>query len=56
MGEDNCKQTVHAAQNQKNKEPNQKMGERPKQTFLQRHIDGQQTHDAQYHSSLEKCK
>ena len=26
--------------NQKNKRPNQKMGQRTKQTFLQRHTDG----------------
>ena len=57
MGENNCKQTVHAAQQQKNKQTNQKMDERPKQTFLQRrHTHGQHTHDAQHHSSLEKCK
>ena len=31
----------HAAQYQKNKQPNQKMGRRPKQTFPQRgHPDG----------------
>ena len=48
MGEDNSKrnngqrinlktiQSAHAAQYQKNKRPNQKMGQRPKQTFLQR--------------------
>ena len=48
MGENNIKQTngqrinlkniqaAHAAQYQKNKQPNQKMGQRPKQTFLQR--------------------
>ena len=30
----------------KNKQPNQKMGGRPKQTFLQRrHTDGQHTHE-----------
>ena len=29
-------QTAHAAQHQKNKQPNQKLGRRPKQTFLQR--------------------
>ena len=35
-------QTVHAAQYQKNKKPNQKMGRRSKLTFLQRrHADGQ---------------
>ena len=38
-------QAAHAAQFQKNK-TNQKMGQRTKQTFLQRrHIDGQQTHE-----------
>ena len=45
-------QAVHTAQYQKNKQPNQKMVRRPKQTFLQRrHTDGQQTQDAQ-HCSL----
>ena len=35
-------QTAHAAQYQQNKQPNQKMGGRSKQTFLQRrHTDGQ---------------
>ena len=33
-------QATPAAQFQKNKWPNQKMGQRTKQTFLQRHIDG----------------
>ena len=34
-------QATPAAQFQKNKRPNQKMGQRPKQTFLQRrHTDG----------------
>ena len=34
-------QAAHAAQYQKKEQPNQKVGERPKQTFLQkRHIDG----------------
>ena len=34
-------QAAHAAQYQKNKQPNQKMGQRTKQTFLQRrHVDG----------------
>ena len=38
-------QVAHAAQYQKNKQPNQKMGRRPKQTFLQRRqTDGRQTH------------
>ena len=35
------KQAVHAAQYQKNKLPNQKVGQSTKQTFLQRrHTDG----------------
>ena len=39
-------QVAHAAQYQKNKQPNQKVGRRPKQTFLQtRHTDSQQTHE-----------
>ena len=39
-------QAVHTAQYQKNKQPNQKMVRRPKQTFLQRrHTDGQQTQE-----------
>ena len=34
-------QTAHVAQHQKNKQYNQKMGQRTKQTFFQRrHIDG----------------
>ena len=33
-------QAIHTTQSQKNKQPNQKVGKRPKQTFLQRHIDG----------------
>ena len=33
-------QAAHAAQFQKNKWPNQKMGQRTKQTFLQRHTAG----------------
>ena len=70
MGENNSKwnnwqrinfqniQVAHTTQYQKNKQPNQKVGKRPKQTFLQRrHTDGLQTwKDAQYHSLLEKCK
>ena len=36
---------AHAAQYQKNKQPNPKMGRRPKQTFHQgRHTDGQEAH------------
>ena len=58
MGENNSKwsdwqttnlkniQATPAVQFQKNKRPNQKMGQRTKQTFLQRwHTDGQQTHE-----------
>jgi len=33
-------QAAHAAQYQKNKQPNQKMGQTTKQIFLQRHTDG----------------
>ena len=57
MGENICKQsngqrinlqniqTAHVAQYQKNKQPNHKMGRRPKQTFLQRrHTEGQEAH------------
>ena len=53
MGENNSKwnnwqrinfqniQEVHTSQCQTNKQPNQKVGKRPKQTFLQRrHTDG----------------
>ena len=58
MGENICKrsngqrinlqniQIAHAAQYQKYKQPNPKMGRRPKQTFLQRrHTDGQEAHE-----------
>ena len=39
-------QAAHAAQYQKNKQPNPKMGRRPKLTFLQRrYTDCQQTHE-----------
>ena len=38
-------QIAHTTQYQKNKQPNQKMGRRPKQTFLQRrHTDDQEAH------------
>ena len=38
-------QTTHTAQYQKNKQPNQKMGVRTTEAFLQRrHTNGQQTH------------
>ena len=33
-------QAAHTTQCQKNKQPNQKVRKRPKQTFLQRHTDG----------------
>ena len=33
-------QAAHTTQDQKNKQPNLKVGKRPKQTFLQRHTDG----------------
>ena len=46
---------MHAAQYQKNEPLSQKVGQRTKQTFLQRrHADGYGY--AQYHSLLEKCK
>jgi len=39
-------QAAHTTQYQRNKQPNQKVGKRPKQTFLQRgFIDVQQTHE-----------
>ena len=39
-------QAAHAAQHQKNKQPNPKMGRRLKYTFLQRrYTDCQQTHE-----------
>ena len=39
-------QAAHTTQCQKNKQPNQKVGTRPKQTFPQRrHTDDQQTHE-----------
>ena len=39
-------QAAHVAQYQKNKQSNQKMDQRTKQTFLQRrHTDGSQTHE-----------
>ena len=39
-------QSAHSPQYQKNKQPNQKMDRRPKQTFLQRrNTNGQKTHE-----------
>ena len=52
-------QAFCAAWYQKNKQPSQKLGRRPKQTFLQRrHTDGYKKawKDPQHHSLLEKCK
>ena len=58
MGENICKQpdrqginlqnlqTAHAAQYQKSKQPNKKMGRRPKKTCLRRrHTDDQEIHE-----------
>ena len=40
-----CKQLIQV-NNKKTKQPNQKMGRRPKQTFLQRrHTDGQKAYE-----------
>ena len=52
-------QAAHAAKYQKNKWPNQKMGQRTKQTFLQRRHNRWLTNtwkDAQHHSLSEKYK
>ena len=51
-------QAAHTTQYQKSKQPNQKVGKGPEETFLQRrHTDGLQAHeDAQHHSLLDKCK
>ena len=53
-------QAAHAAQYQTNKQPNQNVGWRPKQTFIQRrYMDRQLLNtwkDAKHHSLLEKCK
>ena len=48
-------QEAHAAQYQKNEQPNQKVDKRPKHTFLQRRVVNTWK-DAQHHSLLEKCK
>ena len=44
--------------NTENKQSNQKVGKRPKQTFLQRDIQMSNKHmkNAQHRSLLEKCK
>ena len=45
-------QAAHAAQYQKSKQPNQKVGRKPKQTFLQsRYTNGQQTHEKMYNTA-----
>ena len=69
MGENNSKwnnwqrinfqniQAAHTPQYQKNKQPNEKVGKRPKQSFLQRrHTDGQQTHEKMLNITHEKWK
>ena len=57
MGENNSKgnnwqiinfqniQAAHTIQYQKSKQPNQKVGKGPEETFLQRHTEGQQAHE-----------
>ena len=45
FGADQNIQTAHAALCPKTKQPNQKIGRRPKQSFPQRHTDGQKAHE-----------
>ena len=45
-------QAAHTAQYQKNKQPNQKVGKRPKQTFLQRNIQTANKHMKRCSTSL----
>ena len=45
-------QEVHATQYQKNKRPNQEVGERPKQTFLQRRLQMANKHIKRCSTSL----
>ena len=48
---------AHAVQQQqqKNGQPSEKMGRRPKQTFLQRrHTDGQQTHEKMFNNTDQR--
>ena len=66
MGENICKwsnwqrinlqnmQAAHMTQYQKTN--NQQLGGRVKQTFLQRHVVGQQIHEKMLNITLEKCK
>ena len=50
-------QGAHTTQYQQNEQPNQRVGKRPKQTFLQRrHTMANTWKDAQCLSSLEQCK
>ena len=43
-----CVQTAHAASECQSNQLAQQMGRRPKQTFLQRHTDGQQAHEKMF--------
>jgi len=45
-------QAAHTAQYQKNKQPDQKLGRRPKQTYLQRNIQKAHKHMKRYSTSL----
>ena len=45
-------QAAHTAQYQKNKQPDQKVGRRPKQTYLQRNIQKANKHMKRYSASL----
>ena len=49
-------QAAHAAQCQKKEQPNQKVGKRPKQTFLRNRRLTNTWKDVQHSSLLEKCK
>ena len=48
FGADQNIQTAHAALCPKTKQPNQKIGRRPKQSFPQRHTDGQKAHEKMF--------
>ena len=53
------KQAAHTTQYWKDRQPNQRVGKRPKQTFLQRRHTkkaNKHTKNAQHRSLLEKCK
>ena len=48
-------QTAHVAQYQKNQQCNQKLGRRPKKTFLQRrHTDGQEANEKMLNIAIIK--